>query len=79
MIMDLTGIPNLRDKSFRFLNRRLLGWLGLDTAEDIKVSLGEIRIFWWYGLLGSGMTFLFVAAPLLQLGHLLQTRSLHGG
>ena len=79
MLMDLTEIPNLREKSFRFLNRKLWGWLGFGSEEDEKVSLKKGRIFWWYGLLGSGMTFLFVAAPLLQLGHLLQTRSLHGG
>jgi putative peptide zinc metalloprotease protein len=79
MLMDLTEIPNLREKSFRFLNRKLWGRLGFGAEEDVKVTLREGRIFWWYGLLGSGMTFLFVAAPLLHLGHLLQTRSLHGG
>jgi putative peptide zinc metalloprotease protein len=79
MLMDLTGIPNLRVKSFRFLNRKLLGWLGFGSEEDVKVIARERRIFWWYSLLGSAMTFLFIAAPLLQLFHLLQTRSLHGG
>lgn len=79
ILMDLTGIPNLREKSFRFLKRKLGGWLGFGAEEDTRVSLKDGRIFWWYGFLGSSMTCLFVAAPLLQLGHLLQTRSLHGG
>jgi len=79
MLMDLTGIPNLREKSFRFLNRKLWGWLGFGSDEDVKVTLKERRIFWWYGLLGSAMTLLFTAAPLWQLIYLLQAHSLHGG
>ncbi len=79
MLTDLTGNPNLREKSFRFLNRKLLGWLGFGSEEEVKVTVRERRIFWWYGMLGSAMTILFVVAPLLQLIRLLQTDSLHGG
>jgi putative peptide zinc metalloprotease protein len=79
MLMDWTEIPNLRERSFRFLNRKLLGWLGFGSEEDVKVTARESRTFWRYGLLGSAVTLLFMAAPLLQLVHLLQTRSLHGG
>lgn len=79
MLMDLTGNHNLRKESFRFLNRKLLGWLGFGSEEESKVTIRERRIFWWYGMLGSAMTILFVVAPLLQLIRLLRTHSLHGG
>jgi len=79
MLMDLTEITNLREKSFRFLKRKLMGRLGFSSEEDARVTPGQGKIFWWYGLLGSAMTVLFIAAPLLQLMHLLKTRSLHGG
>lgn len=79
MLMDLTEIPNLREKSFRFLNRKLWGWLGLGSEKDVKVTAKERRIFWWYGILGSAMTVLFVAMPLLQLVRLLHSYSLHRG
>ena len=75
MLMDLTGIHNLRARSFRFLNRKLSGWLGFGSEEDVKVTIRERRVFWWYGLLGAAMTVLFVAAPLLQLERLLETQS----
>lgn len=79
MLMDLTGNHNLREESFRFLNRKLLGWLGFGSEEEVKVTIRERRIFWWYGMLGSATTILFVVAPLLQLIRLLQSHSLHGG
>ena len=78
MLMDLTEIPNLRKKSFRFLNRKLWGWLGFGSEEHVKVTIRERRIFWWYGLLGSAMTVLFIIAPLLELSYLIRTHSLHG-
>ena len=79
MLLDVTGTVNLREKSFRFLKRKLGGWLGFGSAEDIKVGAREKRLFWWYGLLGSAMTVLFIAAPVARLGHLLKTQSLAGG
>lgn len=79
MLMDLTGNHNLREESFRFLNRKLLGWLGFGSEEEVKVTIRERRIFWWYGMLGSATTILFVVAPLLQFIRLLQSHSLHGG
>ena len=79
MLMDFTEILNLRVKSFRFLNRKLLGWLGFGADEDVKVTLKERTIFWWYGLLGAAVTVLFIAVPLLQLGALLRAQSPQGG
>lgn len=79
LLMDLTGIPNLREKSFRFLNRKLWGWLGFGADDDVKVTPRERRIFWWYGLLGAAMTFFFMAAPIAQLVRLLHTQSHLGG
>ena len=79
MLMDLTETVNLREKSFRFLKRKLGGWLGFGSAEDVQVCEGKKRLFWWYGLLGAAMTFVFMAAPLVHLVHLLQAHSLAGG
>jgi putative peptide zinc metalloprotease protein len=79
MLMDLTGIHKLRAKSFRFLYRKLFGWLGAGSEKDVKATVKERRIFWWYSILGVVMTGLFIAAPLVRLVYMLQTHSLHGG
>ena len=78
MLMDITEIPNLRVKSFHFLNRKLLGWLGFGADEDVKVTMKERRIFWWYGVLGGAVTILFIAAPLLHFITLFQSQSPRG-
>ena len=79
MLIDYTGIPNLREKSFKFLKRKTLGWLGFGSREDTRVSPRERRIFWWYGVLGSMVTVIFLALPLLRLNYLLTTESALGG
>ncbi len=78
MLSDLLEVPNLRARSFRFLNRKLLGWLGVGTDLDTKVSLRESTIFWWYGLSGAVMTLLFAALPFLSLIYLLEIHSDEG-
>ena len=79
MLLDYTGIPNLREKCFRFLKRKTLGWLGFGSEKDTKVAIRERRIFWWYGILGALMTVFFLAIPLLRLKHLLGAESPYGG
>lgn len=79
MLLDYTGIANLREKSFRFLKRKTLGWLGFGAETDTKVTIRERRIFWWYGILGALMTVCFLAVPLLRLEYLLAAESPHGG
>lgn len=79
ILVDYTGVPNLRARSFKFLESKILGWLGLGTEEAEKATLRERRLFWWYGTLGSVATVLFVAFPVYRLAHLLRSRSASGG
>ncbi len=79
ILMDLTEIQNLRERSFRFLKRKLLGWIGFGEDEDTKATLTEQRLFWWYGLLGGLMTAVFIVLPVFPLVYILSKQSLHGG
>lgn len=79
MLLDYTGIPNLRERSFKFLERTALGWMGVGSEEDVKVTLRERKIFWWYGMLGGVVTLVFFALPVLRLSLLLRDTSASGG
>lgn len=79
MLLDITGIPKLRARSFAFLRRRLLGWLGFGDDSDVRATLRERRLFWWYGVLGVIVTVAFAAIPLLHLSRILASNSPHGG
>jgi putative peptide zinc metalloprotease protein len=79
MLLDATGIANLRERSFRFLERKTLGWLGVGSDADTKVTLQERRVFWWYGIVGGLVTLVFVAVPLVRLTQLLGADSASGG
>ncbi|MDP2846741.1 MAG: hypothetical protein Q8O35_00960 [Humidesulfovibrio sp.] len=79
MLLDYTGIPNLRERSFKFLERKFFAWLGVGSEADTKVTLRERKIFWWYGVLGGLATVLFVAVPLFRLNYMLSANSASGG
>lgn len=79
MLLDYTGIPNLRERSFKFLERKTLGWLGLGKEEDTKVTIKERKVFWWYGILGGFVTLAFLAAPILRLNYMLNVESVSNG
>lgn len=79
MLLDYTGIPNLRQRSFKFLERKTLGWLGVGSDEDTKVTIKERKIFWWYGTLGGFVTLVFLAIPIFRLNHLLSAESVSEG
>lgn len=79
MLLDYTGIKNLRARSFTYLKHYILNLLGIDSREDIKGTLKERRVFLWYGVLGSLMTLIFVAVPLVRLNMLLDAESVSGG
>jgi putative peptide zinc metalloprotease protein len=79
MLMDLTGISNLREKSFRFLGRRLLGrWLPANGQE--QGSDGRRRaIFWLYGLLGTLVTTALFIWPFIYLTRQMLAQRPYGG
>jgi len=79
MLLDYTDIPNLRKRSFSFLERKTLKWLGLGSDDDTKVTLKERKVFWWYGILGSLFTLVFFALPLFSLIHRLRMESTSNG
>lgn len=79
MLLDYTGIANLRERSFSHLKHRLLNWLGAGSREKIQCTLFERRIFIWYGVLGGVVTMLFFALPLYRLNLLLTAESVTGG
>ena len=79
MLLDYTDIPNLRKRSFSFLERKTLKWLGFGSEDDTKVTLRERKVFWWYGILGSLFTLVFFALPLLSLTHRLRMESTSNG
>ncbi len=79
MLLDYTGVLNLRERSFKFLKRKLLGWLGFGEEKDVKVTHEENRLFWWYGLLGGVATIIFFAMPFVALMRVLEDKSYNGG
>lgn len=79
MLSDIVDISNLRERSFRFLQRRLLGGLGFGEDKDLFATRRERRIFWSYGVLGLILTVGFQALPVLTLVRLLRAESASGG
>jgi len=79
MLLDVTGIPNLRKKSFAFLENKLLEWLGVRLKQATAIPPREKQIFWWYGVLGTVVTLAFVALPAIRLSFLLNAGSDSGG
>ena len=78
-VSPVAGIPNLGERSFRFLKRKTVGWLGFGSPEDTNVTKRERKIYWWYGILGVLFTVFFVAIPILRLRYLLREESIYGG
>ncbi|MBI4797596.1 MAG: hypothetical protein HY794_02430 [Desulfarculus sp.] len=79
MLMDLTGIGNLREKSFRFLGRRLLGkWLpGREQEQDYDKR--QRVIFWLYGVLGVLVTTVIFVFPFIKFARLLTEEDAFSG
>jgi len=79
ILSDLTEIPNLRSRSFLFLERRLLGWLGFGEDKDLLATHRERRIFWWYGIFGALFTVVFQVLPVVEFVRLMNAESVSGG
>lgn len=82
MLVDYTGISNLRKKSFKYLERKVFARLGIgsETRVDMpKPSRRERRIFWWYGILGSLATLFFLVIPIVRIKYLLSAESVSRG
>lgn len=82
MLVDYTGIADLRKKSFTFLQRKIFDKLGFGsetTGYTPKPSQREQRTFWWYGILGSLVSVFFLLLPIVRIKYLLQAESLSQG
>jgi len=80
VLMDWTGIPNLRARSFKYLERRLLGLLGMRSNSDGKDPERKERvILLLYGLVGVLMTVIFFILPIFWYARLLWQESAHRG
>jgi hypothetical protein len=79
VLMDYTGINNLRKRAFSFIKHQFLGYLGFASHDDVEVKLDERRIFWWYGIIGSLVTIFFIIIPVYRLAHMLFFESVSGG
>lgn len=70
ILMDWTGIANLRSKSFAYLRRLLFGWLiPVRTPAEEREPAGRRNkvLLLVYGVTGSLVTVLFMGLPLLRL------------
>ncbi len=76
VLLDVTGVANLRERSFRFIEKNVLSWLGVGEEAQIKTTLEERRLFWWYGLIGGFVTVVFLILPLLRINQLLKADSI---
>ncbi|WP_415715068.1 hypothetical protein [Maridesulfovibrio sp.] len=82
MLVDYTGISNLRTKSFKFLEHKIFDRLGFESeakGASPPHTKRERRIFWWYGILGSFVTVFFLVTPLVRIKYLLTAESVSQG
>ncbi|MBU1750085.1 MAG: M50 family metallopeptidase [Chloroflexi bacterium] len=72
VLSDLTGIPNLRRRSFEYSRLWLMRWVRRDQPVP-PADAGQRRIFLAYGLLAAVYFVVFLVVPLaLQIPALLQ-------
>jgi putative peptide zinc metalloprotease protein len=73
LLMDWTNIPNLRSRSFAWLQGQLFGWIrrGSRPPADGRLTRREKIIFGLYGLGGSVVTAVFVIRPLVHYSRML--------
>ncbi len=77
LLMDWTGIPNLRERSFRYLRDALLGRTGQKPATG-ELTARTKRIFLWYGIFGVVVSVGFILLPFYYYGRMLLTRGFSG-
>lgn len=64
ILMDLSGITNLRHRSFQFLKEAILSVAPVEKASK-PLTVKEKNVFWFYGLTGFAVTVLFLLLPLV--------------
>lgn len=80
MLSDITGIANLRKKSFDFLKFKLRKGLGKKEVRETQDKKEKREmIFWVYGIGGVMITGFFLIFPLVRLFHFLKNESASGG
>jgi putative peptide zinc metalloprotease protein len=68
LLADMLEIPNLRQRSFRYVGGLLKRVAGLNPAPTGELSRRERRIFFVYGVLASAGSFLVLAYVLATAG-----------
>lgn len=80
MLMDWTGIPNLRQRSFAFLQEKILGFFrGKSARKEAEPEPQKRIILLLYGVVGAVMTVVFFIFPLVYYGRMLIEGSPHKG
>ena len=72
MLMDYLEFPNLRARSFDYLEEQFLRLFGIKPRkETLKSTKRDKIIFWIYGILGALVSLFFVVWPLYRYGRIL--------
>jgi putative peptide zinc metalloprotease protein len=81
MLMDWLGLPNLRERSFAYLRKRLLGrfFPQAPGQGQREPDARERRVFWWYGLCGALFSLAFIVWPIAHYTRILWRHSASQG
>jgi len=79
MLMDLTGIPNLRSRSLQFIKKNLFGRFISIRREEEEIPHRVKILFWLYGLIGAIITLIFGIWPFMNVMRILAKESSHQG
>jgi len=71
-LVDYWEIPNLRQKTFRYLRQRLIGLA--ENEDRLEVTLREHKIFLWYGLASLVYSGLLLAYIFYHFGLFVKAR-----
>jgi hypothetical protein len=78
-LADALGIPNLRDRSLRYLSQRLRHWLLRIPPDSVPLTARERRIFSWYGSSAVIFSVAYIYGPWLLFLLPLLIRYVPGG
>ena len=73
ILVDLLDLPRLRERSFQFLWQQINSIYRKkdDIQASTRITEKEETIFWFYGIAGVIMTFIFILLPITYYGWLI--------